>query len=96
MDFFKTTISGGDSKSDSLNLEERINHTKTLINKFKNIIYKIIFTAFLMYLLPTFASSVSLTSQGNKMGDTTPSFLLWTSSMQSPTFSIGLDVFTGP
>lgn len=43
-----------------------------------------------------FGSSVSLSSEGNKMGDTFLSFLLQTSFMPSPTVSIGLDVFTGP
>lgn len=48
------------------------------------------------YLFSMFASSVSLPSEVNKIGDTFLSFLLQTSFMPSPTFLIGLDVFTGP
>lgn len=48
------------------------------------------------YLFSMFASSVSLPSEVNKIGDTFLSFLLQTSFMPTPTLLIGLDVFTGP
>lgn len=50
----------------------------------------------MMYLFSMFASSVSLPSEVNKIGDTFLSFLLQTSFMPTPTLLIGLDVFTGP
>lgn len=99
LDVFKTTTPGGDSKSDSLHLKKRMNQTKkssSAIHKKYYLQNELICTAFMTYLFSMFASSVSLPSEVNKIGDTFLSFLLQTSFMPSPTFLIGLDVFTGP